>query len=355
MPKFLDRLWDSDWALRLATRRQIQVDPKSLGEMTVSMLRGERGFQRKEIRKLIDWLKRERKFDIINLPYSLLLGLAEPLKRALNVPVVCTLQGDDLFLDGLGEPHRQQALDLIHDASAHVDMFLPVSQYYLDFMAGYLGLPRSQMRLVPIGINLEGYLPRDAKRTGPFTIGYLARVAPEKGLHVLADAYRALRSRHGDAEARLVVAGYLPPEHAGYLASVRDTLRQAGLDQEFAYRGELDRAGKIAFLRELDVFSTPTTYQEPKGLFLLEAMACGVPVVQPRVGAFPEIVEQTGGGIVVDANPEALADGILSLWRDPARARAFGLAGAAGVRAHYAVAHMAEAAEAVYLEVAGRR
>jgi glycosyltransferase involved in cell wall biosynthesis len=179
-------------------------------------------------------------------------------------------------------------------------------------------------------------------------------VAPEKGLHVLADAYRALRSRHGAAEARLVAAGYLPPEHAGYLASVRDTLRQAGLDKAFAYRGELDRAGKIAFLRELDVFSVPTTYQEPKGLFLLEAMACGVPVVQPRVGAFPEIVEQTGGGIVVDANPEALADGILSLWRDPARARAFGLAGAAGVRAHYAVAHMAEAAEAVYLEVAGR-
>lgn len=353
MPKFLDRLWDSDWALRLATRRQIQVDPKSLGDMTVSMLRGKRGFQRKEIGKLLDWLIGERRFDIINLPYSLLLGLAEPLKRALEVPVVCTLQGDDLFLEGLGQPHRQESLDLIQAAAAHVDMFLPVSQYYLDFMSGYLRLPRERMRVVPLGVNLEGYSPRPAGRAGPFTVGYLARVAPEKGLHVLAEAYRELRSRAGEGDARLVAAGYLPPEHRGYLDSIKATLRSAGLEHEFEYRGELDRPGKIAFLREVDVFSVPTTYHEPKGLFLLEAMASGVPAVQPRVGAFPEIIEKTNGGVIVGATPGALADGILALWRDADRARAIGLAGAAGVREHYTAAHMAETAEAVYLEVLG--
>lgn len=354
-PKFLDRLWDSDWALRLATRRQIQVDPKSLGEMTVSMLRGERGFQRKEIRKLLDWLAHERKFDIVNLPYSLLLGLAAPLKRALKVPIVCTLQGDDLFLEGLGEPHKQQALDLIREASAHVDAFLPVSQYYLDFMTRYLGLPRGKMRLVPLGVNVEGYAPRPPERSGPCRVGYLARVAPEKGLHVLVDAYRALRARAPELAIRLAAAGYLPPEHERYLQSARDTLRSVGLEGEFDYRGELDRPGKIAFLRELDVFSVPTTYQEPKGLFLLEAMACGVPVVQPRAGAFPEIVGRTGGGLVVDPTPEALAEGILSLCRDPQRARALGAAAAAGVREHYTAAHMAETAEAIYLEIAGRK
>jgi glycosyltransferase involved in cell wall biosynthesis len=208
---------------------------------------------------------------------------------------------------------------------------------------------------VPLGINVEGYEPRAADRSGPVRVGYLARIAPEKGLHVLVDAYRVLRTRQPDVPVRLVAAGYLPPEHEGYLQSARDTLRAAGLDGEFEYRGELDRPGKIAFLRELDVFSVPTTYQEPKGLFLLEAMACGVPVVQPRVGAFPEIVGRTGGGLVVDATPHALADGILSLCRDPARARALGGAGAAGVREHYTVAHMAETAEAIYLEIAGRR
>ena len=80
-PRFLDRLWDSDWALRLATSRQIPVDPKRLGEMTVSMLRGEQGLQRKEIRKLLEWLTTEARFDVVNLPYALLIGLAEPIKR----------------------------------------------------------------------------------------------------------------------------------------------------------------------------------------------------------------------------------------------------------------------------------
>jgi len=355
-PRFLDRLWDSDWALRLATKRQLAVDPKSLGELTVSMLRGEHGFQRKEIRKLLDWLKTEERFDVINLPYALLIGLAEPLRRELGAPVCCTLQGEDLFLDGLAEPYRGEALRLIRDASAQVDVFLPVSQYYLEYMQGYIGVPPAKMRLVPLGINLDGYSMRPPERSGPFTIGYLARVAPEKGLHVLADAYARLRAAHPAEPARLAVAGYLAPENEAYLNSVRSSMEAAGLAQEFDYRGELDRAGKIAFLRSLDVFSVPATYREPKGLFLLEAMACGVPVVQPRAGAFPEIVEKTGGGIVVpEGDAAALASALADLWRDPARARALGAAGAAGVREHYTAAHMAEAAEAVYAEVAGGR
>ena len=72
--------------------------------MTVSMLRGEQGFQAKEIDKLLEWLRTEPRFDVINLPYALLLGLAEPLRRELKAPICCTLQGEDLFLDGLGEP-----------------------------------------------------------------------------------------------------------------------------------------------------------------------------------------------------------------------------------------------------------
>jgi glycosyltransferase involved in cell wall biosynthesis len=354
-PRFLDRLWDSEWALRMATKRQISVDPKSLGKLTVSMLRGEEGFQRKEIHKLLDWLKTEPRFDVVNLPYALLLGLAEPIKRTLQVPVCCTLQGEDLFLDGLGEPYKQQSLDLIRQGSVHVDAFLPVSRYYMDYMPGYLGISKEKMRLAPLGINLDGYAVRTQPTTGPFTVGYLARVAPEKGLHVLCDAYRRLRARTTNESSRLLVAGYLAPEHQPYLERVTNEMRAAGLEQEFEYRGEVDRTEKIAFLHSLDVLSVPATYAEPKGIFLFEAMASGVPVVQPRRGAFPEILEKTGGGLIVDAdNPDALAEGILSLWRDPARRAALGKAGAAGVRQHYHVGLMAEAVEDIYREITGR-
>jgi glycosyltransferase involved in cell wall biosynthesis len=351
-PRILDRLWDAEWVIRMAAKRQIKVDPQSLGEMTVSMLRGDRGFQRKEIAKLLDWLKMEPRFDVINLPYTLLLGLAEPLRRTLNAPICCTLQGEDLFLDGLGEPWKRESLDLIRAASEHVDAFLPVSRYYFEYMPGYLHIPREKMRLVRLGINLDGYTPRDPARTEPFTIGYLARIAPEKGLDVLADAYRRLRTRPGIGPSRLVAAGYLAPEHQAYLDRIKSDLDAWGLSSQFVYRGEQDRAGKIAFLRSLDILSVPATYEEPKGIFLLEAMAAGVPVVQPQRGSFPEILETTGGGLLVEAdNPEALADGFLTLWRDPQQAAALGAAGAAGVRQHYTAQKMAASVEAVYREL----
>ncbi|CAN5820312.1 glycosyltransferase family 4 protein [soil metagenome] len=355
-PRFLDRIWDSSWALRLATKRQITVDAKHLGEMTVSMLKGVHGYQAKEIEKLLEWLRTEPPFDVINLPYALLLGLAEPLKRELKRPVCVTLGGDDLFLDALGAPHRQHAMELIARASTHVDAFVPVSQYYMDFMPTYLGVPADKMRLAPLGINLDAFAPRGPKREGPFTIGYLARIAPEKGLHVLAAAYVQLRKRSGTDGIRLVAAGYLPREHSGYLDDVKAVLRTAGLEHEFEYRGEVDRAQKVAFLHELDVLSVPTTYKEPKGLFVLEALAAGVPVVQPDHGAFPEMVETAGGGLIVKPDdPDALADGILALRMDPELAASLGRAGAAGVREHYSAGRMAERVEQIYAELASVR
>ena len=353
-PRFLDKLWDSSWALKLATKRSIKVDAKSLGEMTVSMLKGRQGFQAKEIDKLLEWLRTEERFDVINLPYSLLLGLAEPLKRELKAPIVCTLQGDDLFLDQLGEPHRAQSMTMIRELSEHVDAFLAVSQYYYDYMPGYLGVPKAKVRLGRLGINTEDFSTRRARPEGPFTVGYFARVAPEKGLHVLVEAYKRMRKRPGSEGSRLLAAGYLPPEYQDYLDEARNVLKTAGLGGEFEYRGELDRAAKVAFFHELDVLSVPTTYKEPKGLFLMEAMASGVPVVQPRRGAFPEIIENTGGGLIVEADdPDALAGGLLALKQEPVLAASLGKAGASGVRQHYTVARMTEQVESVYRELAG--
>jgi glycosyltransferase involved in cell wall biosynthesis len=293
----------------------------------------------------------------VNLPYALLIGLAEPLRRVLKVPICCTLQGEDLFLDGLGEPYRSESLNLIREAAVHVDAFLAVSQYYADYMPKYLRIPASKVRVAPLGINLEGYTPQRSERPGePFTIGFFARVAPEKGLHVLCDAYRRMRARSTAANARLVAAGYLAPEHRAYLDGISQQMEVAGLAREFEYRGEVDRAGKIAFLQNLDVMSVPATYDEPKGMFLFEAMALGVPVVQPRRGAFPEIIEKTGGGVLVDPGDlDALARAFQELQDDPARRAALGAAGATGVRAHYTVGQMAETVEQVYSEVIRRQ
>ena len=355
-PRWLDRLWDSTSMLQLASKRSISTSPKMLGEMTVSMLKGESGFQRKEIAKLLDWLKDEGSPDVISLPYTLLLGMARPIKEALGRPIVCTLQGEDLFLDGLQEPYQSQAKNLIRANIEYVDAFIAVSEYYGKFMPEYLGIPEEKIRVVPLGINLNGYEPRvEARvreRSEPFTVGFFARIAPEKGLHVLADAYRRMRQSGDLADARLEAAGYLAPEHRTYLSDIERTMKEAGLAEEFHYRGVLDREQKIEFLRTLDVLSVPATYDEPKGMFLLEAMACGVPLVQPRRGAFTEIIEKTSSGLLVEPDdPESLAAGILKLYLDPAAAGQFGQNGYQKVREHYSVARMADRAIEAYESV----
>lgn len=355
-PKWLDRLWDSTPLLNLASRRSISTSPKMLGELTVSMLQGEDGFQQKEVAKLLEWLKHEGPPDVVSLPYSLLIGLARPLKAALGRPVCCTLQGEDLFLEGLLEPWRSEALDLIRANVQHVDAFIAVSDYYAGVMPDYLAIPREKIRVVPLGINLRGYGTRvrssESRGSEPFTVGFFARIAPEKGLHVLAEAYRKMRGSGDLSPARLAAAGYLAPEHQKYLSDIEQQMKEAGLASEFSYFGALDRQEKIGFLQRLDVLSVPATYNEPKGIFLLEAMACGVPVVQPRRGGFTEIVEKTGGGLLVEPdNPESLAAGILKIYRDPALAEELGTNGARNVREHYSVARMADRALEVYESV----
>ena len=348
-PGLLDRLWDSPAVIGAFASRAISTDARMLGDLTISMLQGERGVLRKEFDKLVDWIGEEPLPEIINLPNSLLISLAAPLKRVFRRPVCCTLQGEELFLDTLMPPYRDQALGLIREQIAGVDRFVAVSDYCARFMSPYLGIPLSQIGVVPLGISMDGYPPGPGTRDpesgirAPFTVGYFARVAPEKGLHVLVDAYVRLRRRTSSSAMRLEVAGYLARANQDYLDAARATLEGAGLGAEFSYRGEVDRAGKLAFLRQLDVLSVPATYDEPKGMFVLEAMASGVPVVQPRRGAFVEMVERTGGGLLVPPDDlEALADGLHALWSSPDRRLALADRAMHGISSHYTVKQSAD-------------
>jgi glycosyltransferase involved in cell wall biosynthesis len=354
--RLLDRLVDSPNVIKAFTSGSISVDPKDLGALTVSTLRGEEGHQRKEIDKLIEWVAAEPPPDIVNVPYTLLICLAKPLRRALNRPVVITLQGEDLFFDAMVEPYKSEALELTRRQVADVDMFIAVSDYYARHMRDYLRIPEEKIRVGTLGVTVADLAMKTEGRHDPFTIGYFARVAPEEGLHNLADAYRILRLEKGLPPSRLLVAGYLAPENQPYLERIAEGLREAGLGEEFVYRGAVDRARKVRFFQEIDVLSVPSPYHEPKGLYLLEAMACGVPAAQPNHGAFPEIIERTGGGVLARSDSGAdVADAIYELWKDPARAAELGRRGAEGVRRHYTVSHMANHVLAIYEEVIGAR
>ncbi len=348
LPSSFYRLLDSPPLMRLAMVRSVPVDPTLLGELTVAMLQGRDGSLRREFDKLTHWLSDQPSPDVVDIPYSLLIALARPLKELLGCPIVCTLQGEDLFLGGLIEPYRSMSLSLIAEGGRYVDAFIASSDYYADFMSRYLSIPTSKIRVVPLGINLQGHTP--ARTTdGIFRVGYMARVAPEKGLHLLVDAWCRLRKDKDLGPGLLEVAGYLPPANRGYLREAEQTMRAHGLAEEFQYHGEVDRPTKIRFLQSLDVLSVPSTFDEPKGLFVFEALANGVPVVQPRRGAYPEVFARTGGGLLVAPDCAAeLAGALRVLWLDGDLRRSLGDRGCAAVREYHSIERMAEATATVY-------
>jgi glycosyltransferase involved in cell wall biosynthesis len=354
-PRFVDGLFDSRPVMKLLSRLSVSTDPDRLADLTLSTLKGEDGFQHKEVAKLVEGLRRLPHPDVVLLPNSLMIGLAHPLSSALECPMACTLQGEDLFLDGMPASHRREAIRLIQERVPHVDGFLPVSEYYASYMGELLSIPASKMAVVRLGINLEGFAERVEREGRPVAIGYFARVAPEKGLHNLVDAYRLLRKRDDLPPTRLEVAGYLGREHRSYLARLENELAKDGLASEYRYHGTLDRKGKIDFLRSIDVFSVPTDYIESKGISLLEAMAAGVPAVQPRHGTFTEVLEATGGGMLVRAGDNReLAKALASLVLDPRARQEIGRKAAEGVRRHFTVERMARETAAVLARLAKR-
>jgi glycosyltransferase involved in cell wall biosynthesis len=349
-PWLLDRLFAFPGLLRWVSRFALNMEAQRLGALTVSMLKGEHGYQRKEVEKLVAWLAAEVRPEVINLTNVLISGMVHEIKATLDVPVLGTLQGDDIFLESLPEPYRGQSLELIRAHCAEMDGFVATSVAYADFMAEYLGIPRGRIHVVHPGLNLAGHGgPRPARAVPPYHVGYFARICPEKGLHLLAEAFRILRQTPGAPPCRLFVSGWLGEGNREYFRKIQEEMRQAGLGDDFVHVEAPDHASKVRFLQNLDVLSVPTTYREPKGLYVLEALANGVPVVQPRHGSFPELVGATGGGLLVNPeDPEDLARGLRRLLEDPALREELGRKGKEAVFRHFHAARMAYETVQVY-------
>ena len=333
-PWIVDRMLNSPALLRRAMNMGASASPESLGALTVSLLKGEDGPQRKELDKLIAGISEVRP-DIVHLPDIMFIGLARELARRLKAKIVCTLTGEDIFLDKLPPRFRSEAVDLIRRSAADVNAYIAVTKYYAGYAIEHWALPKERIHHVPLGIKIE-YESKSEKMSfvpgsDVFTIGYFARICPEKGLHFLCEAFSILRSQGRDC--RLKIGGYLDKVDRVYMDGIRRHMKDKGLDSFIEYDGEQDREGKLRFLRSLDVLSVPTLYREAKGIYVLEAMSQSVPVVQPRHGSFPELIEATGGGLLVNPeDPADLAQGIARLMDDPKLRHRLGAAG------HHAVA-----------------
>lgn len=352
-PRVLDSVLDTPWLLDQASAWAGMTSAGDLGELTLGALKGLEGEQAKEFRRLAGFLEAERP-DVICLSNALLLGFAPALTKATGAPVVCTLQGEEPFLDSLPEPYRAQCWSLVGQRAPQVAALVAVSGYYRDRMAERLSIGPERIHVVHNGIPLEGYEGLRRRVAQP-TIGYLAAMVPAKGLATLVDAFICLRERGNIPAARLHVAGSLPPGNLPFQRALQAKLERAHLLQDCRFESDLTREQKLRFLSELTVLSVPATYGEAFGLYVLEALAAGVPVVQPETGAFPELLALTQGGVLCRPHdPEALACGLEALLGDPETTALMAERGRSVVFSRFSARHMATAFASVLEDVRER-
>ncbi len=346
LPRWMDQVFNGRGLLRMVAKRSHLTSANEQGEMTCLMLRLEESNLGKEVDKLVDWLKQDGKPDVIVLSNALLAGLIRELKSRLGVPVVCTFQGEDSFLDSLPKRWCNRAWEELAMRVQDADVLVAPSQFYGRLMEERLRLEPGSIHVIPNGIDLSGWRESDGENVK--RIGYLARMCHSKGLGLLVDAFIQLN----DSSLTLAIAGTMGGGDDVYVAGLKKKLEKARLDNCVEWFPDLARQEKVDFLRDLSVFSVPVVYPEAFGLYLLEAMACGVPVVMPNASAFPEVVNSAACGVLVTPGSAGdLARGLQEMLDDPER-EVVGKKGRRAVEERYHVGAMALNFEKIFGKVA---
>ena len=326
-PRWVDKLFDSNRLLRFAARKVGMTKASLLGETAVSMLQGASGRQAKELDRLIDYLRKSSRPDVVVLSNAMLLGMAPQIARRIGCKVVCMLQDEHDFIDALPGQYASDAWDLMRKNAESVSMFVAPSKYYADLMAPRLGLPDGSVKVCRNGIDPQGYAPADRTPETP-TIGFLSRLHPDKGLDLLTDAFIELKRQPGLENAGLVIAGGLTQNFRDYVDKIKQTLDNAGVSGSVRWIDDFDRQSKRDFLPKLSVMCVPDRSGPAAGMFVIESLLAGVPLVEPRCGALTELIEDTGGGLLYDPDtPGDMIAKLTELLTDPPRARDMGQSG----------------------------
>ena len=326
-PDWFDRMLNSKPMLKFAANRAGSTRAKGLEEMTISMLMGEHGQQREELERMTHWLAGHYKPDVIHLSNALLLGLDHKLKEELRVPVICSLQDEDVWVDIMTEPNREKVWGLMAEKSRYVDVFVSVSDYYTKVSIDSMKLDENKVKTLPIGIDPSDYTFINASEK-PRSIGFISRMCYENGPDILVDAFILLKKKKAFSDVRLVLTGGYTGDDLGFLKDIKKKIRQNNLETDVEFHERFEGNGRKEFFSKVSVISVPVRKGEAFGIYIAEAMASGIPVVQPALGAFPEIVKASNGGTVYPENsPESLAGALETVLNDKDMLSNFSISG----------------------------
>jgi len=350
-PSWMEELFDSGPMLRLAARMSGSTKASGLEEMTLSMLKGEEGNQASELDRLVQYLATDLKPDVVHLSNALLLGLAKRLKAVLGCKIVCSLQDENEWIDPMEEAYQRQVWGLMAAKAVDVDRFVAASHYYSRFSQKKLDIPESKIHVVYAGIHLDGY-HKSSLSLAPPVIGYLNRLSESLGLGILIDAFLMLRCQPEFQDLKLHVTGGYTAEDKPFISQKLEEIKRQGGEDSVRIFEAFDRPDRIEFLKSLTLLSVPVPAGEAFGTYQIEALAAGVPIVQPNVGGFPEFVAATDGGVIYEPNDsQTLAENIAALLRQPDQLRQYAEQGMRAVQEQFSIHSMVRNMTAVYEDV----
>lgn len=351
-PKWVDSLLNATPVLRQAAKRAGSTRARGLEQMTISMLMGEQGNQSDELDEMIVWLENHYKPDVIHISNALLLGLVPMLKSRLGVPVICSLQDEDVWVDVMSKTNRGKVWDLMSEKGKDVDAFISVSHFFTAFSMEKMNIPAGKIHTLHLGVDPDDYkfinsLEKDR------SIGYLSRMCKENGMDILIDAFLMLKKDPENNDITLYLTGGSTGDDTEYIKIQKKKIKDAGLQEKVVFLQNFEESDRHIFFERVSVLSVPVRNGEAFGIYLTEAMASGIPVVQPALGAFPEIVEASGGGIIYgDNTPVNLADSLHALLSDKKLLGNKSMNARAGVQENFNINMKAASLVEIYQKVA---
>jgi glycosyltransferase involved in cell wall biosynthesis len=349
-PRWVDRLFDSRWMLKMAAKRAGSVRASGLGELTLSVMKGADGKQVKELDRLLRWLDGVERPDLVHLSTPLLMGIGLAIRKRFGIPVVCTVHDEDVWIDAMEEPWRSRCWETMAEGGRDVAAFITLSRWYGEVMGERLKIDAAKMHVIPVGVDAGP--PPAGTAPNPPAIGFLARMAESMGLPVLVDAFLKLKKTERFKTLRLHLSGGQTADDGPFLERLRKKLADEDVSGDVKFFDEFDPKSRREFLSSLSVLSVPTPGGVAFGTYILEANAAGVPVVEPRIGSYPELVEATGGGVLYEPNnADALARALGDLLGDDARRAELGRKGRESVERSFSLATMAQKMTDLYRSI----
>ena len=304
MPGWLKSITGSGTMLNLASSLSGTTSAEGMEDITLSMITGNDAVFGRQVHELIAWIKDREMPDVIHLSSSLLIGIAKAIREQVDIPVVCSLQDEEVWIDSLNKKDADTAWKGIAENIRHIDRFITTSKFYKKIAAEKIPLINGIDVIYP-GVDPHKYASPDYPQKP--VIGFFYRMNRANGLDILAEAFVRLKKKNTIPGLRLKIGGGYTGKDKRFLNKIKKLLEPYKDEVEVSDDYSLD--AHTHFYKDISVISVPITFDEGVGLYLCEAFAAGRPAVEPSAGSFPEIVGE-GGVLYAPNTSEALAEAL---------------------------------------------